>query len=499
MAGTMTGSARLSGSRPDLWWPEGWGPPPRFATPRDKSLRTWGPNAGQMADRLGRPFFQFQQFIADVALEVRSDGQWRFDNVFLFLPRRSGKTFMEQAVVATLGFARPSYIVMTAQTRDKAKDRWKDVCSNPITRGYTSVPWMAKKVKVTVGTGNERCLWLDNGSTFVPFAPNEDSGHGDQIDQVWVDELWSFDLAERDAIQTGYEPSGLIGNLQVWHLSAAGTSRSMWLKEARAQGRASVDDPGSRTAYFEWSLRDDQRMLEGDALVDAIMGMHPRSGLGLRREFLAQQVRDKSRSRVLRDYGNIDADGDTEMCIPSAAWEKTAAADRIPFGATVCVGVAQDDGRRESTVAAGWLRPDGTVQTDTVQHAAGVRWVEDYVAQMPNVECVAVVASKFGRGVADAVAGVDGGPDVLRMTSGDAVSAAQTWVAAAVEDGGRGLSHDGSAALRDALVAGEVPAGKGWQSRSGEPVTAAVAHSLARWAVLHRPEKAARMPPFRMF
>ena len=488
-------SRRRKAPPPSEWWPPEWGPAPKYATRRSPELASWGPKAGQAAEILGRPFFPFQQFIADVALEVQEDGRWRYDEVYLLLPRRSGKTFMQQAVVETIAESKPAMIAMTAQTRDKAKDRWKDVCSNPRTPGYAAIPFMQKRVKVTTGVGNERCIWHANGSEFVPFAPNEDAGHGEQFDLVFVDELWAFDLEEKRLLETGYKPSAIIGDLQVWHMSAAGTSRSMWLKEAREKGRKAVNNPASRIAYFEWGISEDEARLDGEALADALWRNHPRCWIDLRREVLVEEVENRSKAEVLRDYGNIDADGTAEMCVPVSLFDARKAAQKIPFGSQVWVGVAHADDRKESAVVAAWRRPDGVVQSDTVIRATGVKWAEEYVASMPDVAGVAVVNYRMGRQLADRLDGLEEPPAVLRLSGPDFSAACQEWMAAMTETGtGDGLAHDGSRDLIDALTNAELHDKQGWRSRTGEPITTVVAHTLARHGVLNAPETADDTP-----
>ena len=44
---------------------------------------------------------------------------------------------------------------------------------------------------------------------------------------------------------------------QLWIVSTAGDEESVWYRKRIDQGRASVDDPSSPIAFFEWSAPDD--------------------------------------------------------------------------------------------------------------------------------------------------------------------------------------------------------------------------------------------------
>lgn len=234
-----------------MGWPTSWGPAPRFATRRNPERRTFGGATGKVADRLGSPLFAHQQYIDDVALEVDASGAWAYDDVVILMQRRAGKTFVIKAEVARRGSYLPTLMTMTAQNGLKARERWLEIADHDRKKGLMQSP-MRHMLKCTAGTGNEILRWHTNGSEFRPFAPNDKAGHGDDPDMVVVDELWAFDLAEKRAIEAGYRPAWSVKPGQAWHLSAAGTSRSLWLKELRRRGREAVQDPGSRLAYFEW-------------------------------------------------------------------------------------------------------------------------------------------------------------------------------------------------------------------------------------------------------
>src|SRR5690606_20372830 len=66
--------------------------PPKYATPRDPSRRTYGGEISRVAVALGKPPMPHQQLIYDVGTELDSFGNLVYELVIVTLPRQSGKT-----------------------------------------------------------------------------------------------------------------------------------------------------------------------------------------------------------------------------------------------------------------------------------------------------------------------------------------------------------------------------------------------------------------------
>lgn len=480
--------------RPD--WPERWGPAPRWATTRNPDRLTFGPAIAKVARELGHPLFPSQRYIVDVAREVQSaeagdpdPGHLAYDEVGVFGPRRFGKTYLGEALVADCCGRGPNLVTMTAQTRDHAAERWAEIAGVDPTKPATGLMHsaLAPRLKATTGNSNELLTFLDTGGSFKPFAPNEKAVHGGEPDLVIVDELWWFPLAMKQLLQQAYRPPWLLKDGQEWLLSAAGTVRSGWLHDVRGRGRAAVK-AGEQLglAYFEWSVPESTREMDGPALVAAVLAHHPRRGRGLRESYLASELANLGKAGFLRAYGNLDAEDGDE---PLPEWFKaTTAVERIPNGTRLAVGVAVDQLRRESSVVVAATRPGGSVMLEVVRSAPGVRWVGPYVEAMSDVGLVLVANAKLGRGVADHLEAVDGGAPVERLAVADVVSASGLLLAGLSEEPAS-VFHDGDPALAKALASGHLPKGKGWESRDGEPVTVLEAAALAVRGASRIPER----------
>src|SRR5690349_16076845 len=99
--------------------------PPRYGTPRNPDRATLGPAVGAAARRFRKPLMPWQQYVADVGLEINpATGRLAYDEINLTVPRQSGKSTLVEAKAthrcsATGFFGERQRVVYTAQTRLK--------------------------------------------------------------------------------------------------------------------------------------------------------------------------------------------------------------------------------------------------------------------------------------------------------------------------------------------------------------------------------------------
>lgn len=445
---------------------------------------------------MGAPLFPWQQFVADVALEVEPDGSWAYDEVFVTAPRRSGKTHLIVPVTAhRCGQPRPATAWITAQTLKSAVRRWNEVANKIVASPLRG--------KVKKNRGNPQVLrWPATESEFAPFAPSEDAMHGEDPDLVWVDELWAFDHEDRVVIQQGYEPAFSVKSGQAWLMSTAGTPRSEWFNEVRRRSEDAVAAGVlSGTAGFDWSVPErvggrPVAGLDDEELLRVVLDAHPRRDHGVRPEFLRAQLA-KGRIEFLRAYGNLSQNDDAvgATAVFTAEQMQAARGARIPDGARIGLGVAVDDHRRDAAVAVAWRDVAGRAHT-AYQRAEGTRWAVPEVRRLVDGYDVAVVAVQSAgpaRDLADDLE-LDGVP-VLRLSQPDTAAAGARFHD---QFPAGSILWDGSSDFAAAVAAAEVQrvqSGIVWRSATGAPVTTLQAGTVAVWGVDHAPEPAA--PPAR--
>ena len=452
---------------------------------------------------LGKPFFPHQQYVVDVTLEHDGDLVWAYGTAFWYMQRRSGKTVGIAPTTAVVSSqATPMQVWLTAQKRESAVARWQDA-TDPLVMSD-----LGPSLKRWVSNSHENLRW-PNGSKFRPFAPDEDTMHGEDPDVVFRDEDWSFTLEQAALVEAGYSHAFSVKSGLDIRMSAAGTARSTSMKKSRALGRRAVEaGRRSGTAYFEWCVPekgpDGRPIIEmpDDMLVELMLLNHPRRGRGLREDFVAEQL-DRDRRDALRAYGGIDNDEalDDYAVIDMAAMNAARAEQPIPEVARVALAVEVDKDSLQGAVTAGWVWPDGTVQVETLEQRPGVRWLRDFVVavvEKQSVGAVAVVQAGPSRGVADELAQALDEGLLIRVPAEDYAAACKRFRDTLVEQHAAAPKppelrlHDPAGWLWSAVRAAEeqpLRSGLVWRPRSPDvPVPMLGSSALGAWAAVRIPE-----------
>lgn len=219
-----------------------------------------------MARILGQPLMPWQQYVADVALEVDDDDRLVYSDVHLSVMRRQGKTSLVRSL--TVHRARvlakrwgPQFIAYTAQDGKHARRKWEEDQVGPIDRsaygplGKARQPGRYGRVKFD---NNDPGIFWANGSVHRPTAPTETAGHGDALDLGVIDEAFAH---TDDRVEQAFGPAMLTRVCpQLWVMSAAGTDRSAywWAKVLRGREMCEAGRFDGPTCYFEWSAADDE-------------------------------------------------------------------------------------------------------------------------------------------------------------------------------------------------------------------------------------------------
>lgn len=488
---------------------ESWTVGPRWATPRTAERPTYGAVVAAVAAAMRRPPMPHQRLLYDVALEVQSEaagdphpGEWAYDDVTWTIERRGGKTSTITPISAHRArMIRNARIFLTAQTRDKARARWMDATDDIV----QSV--LRDDVRRKVSHSFEELRWRREGSLFVPFAPNEDAGHGEEGDLWWIDELWAFSAVQKAKLQQGYVPTlGTTGG-QAFKMSTAGTEKSAWLNQARKDGRKAVES-GVRlgTAYIEHSLPDRWngkrlKSLSDEELVEACIDHHPAvchvpgcpgaggrkpcpHGFVMRAAGIRAGCRELGdRNEILRAYGNRSAADLSSrwLALDEDTWRATHDKGGIPERSPVAFGVWVDQDGEDAAVSAGWRdKSTGVMHTEHLV-LTSVRDVLPYVrdrAERHGPWAVAIANVGAARDLADE----------LETAKVPVLAVSQADVAAACSrhrtelDEARWL-HLASEVATSAAAAAAWRRGR-WD-RPGDSISALGAQTLAGWGWDH--------------
>lgn len=424
--------------------PEDLRRPPRCATRRNPDLRTRGGKIAVLARELGRPLMPHQQYIADVATEMNPPGarlKWRYQRVIISLPRQTGKTTLLRPIFLDRMLSRPGVeAYMTAQMGKDATKRW-----NALVGDFESSPLIKSFINVRRSQGSERCLF-PNRSFVSPFAPGKESLHGDSPPLVSVDEGWAFSQIEGDDLMRAIRPAQqTVTDRQLFIISAAGDAKSEWWNELMEAGRASVDDPQSRTAFFDWSADPDL-----DPYDPATWEFHPGLDGLITIADLAEEAKPANNSHAdfLRGFLNRSTKTGDRTVLDLDAWDTLAAEQATPDPERVAFAYDVAIDRTSASVWAAWRDDDGLLQLRLVETREGAGWVTEYVKGLADLPHGVIAADDGGptRAVTDELRRA--GLDIETLTGKDYSTA---WIAlkgAVTEDT---LRHDGDPVLRTAI------------------------------------------------
>ncbi|MGV9183736.1 terminase [Arcanobacterium canis] len=374
----------------------------KYATKRNPS----NPTLGGVADAVslavrGRAFMPWQRQVADVACELdpTNPGAWRYETVIVTVPRQAGKSDLMGAIHTHRLLAFKDHIaVMTAQTGKDAGKRWKKIVDDvpPVD--------LEKRFKVNRGKGSELLRFNATGSTLAPFAPTASAGHGDSNTLASVDEAWAFSQAQGEEIEAAIKPTFLtVINSQLWIFSTRGTGASTWLNDKIALGRAAVNDPESKIAYFEWSA--DEELADSDPYGDDTLAFHPAIGYTQTARKIRDLGADSSLGDWRRSYLNLGTDT-VETAYDLAVWDslrwnfdpQSAPKERPRPSRPEDIAIAWDialDGT-SATIAAGWLDDDGDPATAIAATAPGTQWLRPALRKLAAKGYRAIVADASG-------------------------------------------------------------------------------------------------------
>jgi hypothetical protein len=432
----------------------------------------------------------WQQLVADVSLEIDpATGLLAYPECGLEVPRQSGKsTFVEAKAThrctATGFFGPRQHVVYTAQTRQKAREKWEEdfLADLEASREFQH------RFTAHKPPGNEHFRFA-NGSRWGLEAATEKAGHGSTIDEAFLDEAF----AHADyRLEQAFGPAMITRRLkQLWWISTAGwLGGSAYLEAKTEMGRQSVlEGRGRGVAYFEWSAPADAD--PGDeatwwACMPALG--HTITVEAIRAEY--EKARDQGKlNEFRRAYLNqwVPKDmPDTWTVIPGQVWAGLADPESNPVPRVVLAAAFSHDQQHAAVGLAGW-RADGLLHVEVADYRPGTAWVApwliDRVARHDPLAVVVDDASHEGAVIKDLEAAR---VEVMRPHARGVAEAYQDFIQDATDT--KTLRHRAQADL-DAALAGAVDrdvgdGGKAWGRRkSSADISPLVAVTLAAWGL----------------
>lgn len=332
---------------------------------------------GQAARLLGKPLMPWQQYVADVVMEVDPrTGLLAYREWGLTVPRQSGKTTLILAKsvhrgVATDFFGPRQRIVYTAQTRNDARRKWEE----DFVEDLLAARAFRGKFSVRKSNGSEH-VRFSNGSRFGIDATTEKSGHGTTLDEAFVDEAFSrVDNRQEQAFKPAMVTRLLAQFGIVSTVGWIGESPYLWDKVETGRRLAEAGKT-SHVAYFEWSAPDDADPHDRTVW----RGCMPALGHTISEDAIAADLLTMGVNEFRRAYLNhwVAKDAPPEAVIPSRVWSPLADPDAgrlSPLG----FGVTVTPDRSRTLIGVAGRRRDGRAQVEVVTQGPGVDWAPGWL------------------------------------------------------------------------------------------------------------------------
>ena len=344
----------------------------------------------------------WQQHVADVALEIDPlTGRLAYDELGLTVPRQSGKSTWVLAKAthrasATDFFGPKQRIVYTAQTRNKAREKWEEDYADELaaSRAFRS------RVTVHKGNGNEH-VRFSNRSRFGIEANTEKAGHGGTLDEAYIDEAFS---QPDGRLEQAFSPAMITraNKLLAWISTAGWLGGSPYLEGKVRAGRTQAE-MGVREglAYFEWSAPEGCD--PGDPAVwRACMPAlgHTITEAAIRAEF-DKAMREDKLADFQRAYLNL--------WVPKPSPRKSEGLDLAQWNALAAppgergspaFGVAVAPDHSWSAIAVAWKRPDGAMHVELADYREGDEWLDGRLAELRAKWGGEAVGNAASRGLA---------------------------------------------------------------------------------------------------
>lgn len=415
----------------------------------------------------------WQKLVADVALEMNTDGCPTYRELNVLVPRQCGKTSLMLAMELhrALLWGSPQTIGYTAQTGWDARRKLVDDQVPLIENSELA----ATVKRIYRGAGMES-VHFKNSSRIDVMPSTPTAGHGRVISLGVIDEAFSD---EDDRREGALLPAmATKRDAQLFVISTAGTQASLYLKRKVEQGRAMVEagiDEG--VAYFEFSAHEDDDIDDPNVWWKTIPALGHTIDERVVAHARSTMTEGEFRRAMLCQWTVLDDAAIPAKYVQRVMDPTTAPSGSLSFG----IDVAMDRSWAAISVA------DETGRVELIDHREGVSWVVDRALELWRKNKGALVVD----GYSPANSLVDrletGGLPVTRYSLRDMTAACGIFYDAVLDDAIRIRPHTSLSAAIESAKRKQMASGWLW-SRTVETadLTPLFASTLAYYHATNR-------------
>ena len=303
------------------------------------------------AETIGSPLLPWQQWVVKRALEIGTDGRYRFRVILIMVGRQNGKSHLQRIVTLWRMIMDDDVCLVlgTAQDLPQASNQWK-LTLNTI----FECPWLNKRLASHRHVNGQESLALKTGAEYMVRSASENAGRGFSVDHLIIDELRTQkDFRAWNAL---YYTTIARPNSQIWCMSNAGSPDSAVLYQIRDAALSGDETIG----LFEWSAPDECDLDDINAWRQANPGLGHTITVAAIRTAMATARPSDFRNEVLCQ--KVES---ADSAIDLGAWQGCAdpggsLASQRAGRIAACLDVAMDSAH--VTLAVGAKLPDGRVR-----------------------------------------------------------------------------------------------------------------------------------------
>jgi phage terminase large subunit-like protein len=307
----------------------------------------------ELAELIKMPLLPWQKFVLTDMLRVDSKGMWIRKTNLLLVARQNGKTHLTRMIIlAHLLKWDSKNIIIASSNRAMALDTFRQVAQ--VLENNLNLMEMVKAIRYANGTES---IEMKDGRRLDVVAATRDGSRGRTADALFLDEVreWTEEAYRAAMPVTRARP-----NAHTFLTSNAGDAYSTVLNDLRERAQ---DYPPKSFGYYEYSAPQYCKITDQSAWALANPALGHMVTLEALEESVATSPIENTRTELLCQW--IDS---LTSPWPHGILEETSDSTlEIPPGAYTVFAFDVSPSRRNASLVAGQLLPDGRIGVGILQ------------------------------------------------------------------------------------------------------------------------------------
>jgi phage terminase large subunit-like protein len=331
----------------------------------------------EIAKLLGEELLPYQEYVLKDMLTVDSKDMWVRKSSLLLISRQNGKTFLARMLILTHLLKWNTDVLIMSSNRSMALETFRQVAK--ALENNAALMAMVKQIRYANGTESIEML---SGARLDVVAATRDGSRGRSISGLlYIDEVREI---SPDGYRAGMPVTRAHANSHVLLTSNAGDAFSTVLNELRERA---LDNPPKSFGYYEYSAPQYCKITDRAAWALANPALGYTITEAAIEEAIATSPIENTRTETLCQW--IDS---LSSPWPHGILEETSNSElQIPIGGYTVFGFDVSPSRRNASLVAGQLLPDGrigvgilqtwesAVSVDDLRIAADIKgWADQY-------------------------------------------------------------------------------------------------------------------------